>query len=79
MRTLAHALKLVLRKWNSVLDLPAYNTRHPTSPVSGDEEHYYHWTSDHAEADQRWRLGVGTGFYINPSPEEGRKFRAKLR
>ena len=73
---LARALKNLLMRVNTVLEMPSYNLVFHTSPVKEAPNDYYHW---HLEmmpkltrvAGFEW----GTGFYINPTPpEEAAKF-----
>ncbi|MEZ5351125.1 MAG: HIT domain-containing protein [Bryobacteraceae bacterium] len=68
---LAWMLRMVLRKMDTVLELPAYNYVVHTAPVQEGAMTHYHW---HIEimpkltkvAGFEW----GTGFYINPTPPE---------
>jgi UDPglucose--hexose-1-phosphate uridylyltransferase len=73
---LAEILQIVLKKLDKLLDAPPYNLIIHTSPLTEDDNIYYHW---HIEilpklvkpAGFEW----GTGFYINPtSPEDSAKF-----
>ncbi len=73
---LARALKNLLMRVDTVLEMPSYNLVFHTSPVKEAPNDYYHW---HLEmmpkltrvAGFEW----GTGFYINPTPpEEAAKF-----
>ncbi|MBI4889321.1 MAG: galactose-1-phosphate uridylyltransferase [Acidobacteria bacterium] len=71
LHNLGWTVRTVLRKFEKVLERPAFNAIIHTAPVQDGELDHYHW---HIElipkltkvAGFEW----GTGFYINPTPPE---------
>ncbi len=69
--SVAEALSVVLKRYNSVLNSPPYNYMVHTAPFGNGEIPHYHW---HIEIIPRLTKMAGfewgTGFYINPTPPE---------
>lgn len=80
LRSLADALRVVLRKIGKALEWPDYNLMLQTAPIRSEPSPSYHWRLEIAPA--LTRIGGfewGSGFFINPTPpEEAASFLRKL-